>query len=221
MYSQSTTPYQDLRKAAAAPSSRGLPVSSKGTPPEQSRMVVLAFAFIAFFSFCMTISGTATKVFTKDTQLMNVKTTLWSSTVCMANQKCFDVSLPDAAACTEVKDRQRAMQAFAVLSILSSVLAMVFSAFDVLGRSFSPVLSPLSCLVTTILVTLEFSLMGGTYHSRLCDSRSMSSIGYKLSGSFALFTCLWFVLVMICGYWVYKRVSGLLSQSAVVAGGDE
>lgn len=205
---QTTTSYQDLRKAANASTVSSAP------PIEDSRSIKVAFAAVAFFAFCLSIAGSSTKVFTKNTDQIKIETTLWKSTTCPTNFDCSDVATLEMYSCTDGKDRQRALQAFAVLSCMFSAIALIVSSMDLaFGRSFHPLLPAGMTILTMFSVMIEFSMMSGLYHSRVCDVQSMSSTGYKLSGSFALFTCLWFVLVLLSLYYAYHKLSALLSQS--------
>ena len=159
----------------------------------------------SFISLGVTLAGTFTDVFTYSTSTDEVTITLWKSTTCKIKVGCLTEDLPSSRVCLEARDRQRSLQSFAILSVVSCAVLAGLVVLDILGHCPIKFLPALAFLVVLVFVIVEWALMAGTYHYTLCDSSSYSSIGLKLSVSFALFFCLWITDFGVFLYYLYRR----------------
>lgn len=162
------------------------------------------------FSFAVIIAAMATPMFTYDTDAMTVRTWFWKTEICPALSNCESTMLPDTGACTPLQDRQRAMQAFLVLALLSSIVGSITGFMDAKNRLGGRRWIPFAFLVATeFSVLLVWGIIGGTYHLSLCGFSAIGSVGFKLSIAFSLLLCLWIVQ---CGTTLYSVVK-LRSES--------
>lgn len=166
--------------------------SSKHQYQRLSQTLLLA---VALFCLLMAMAQLGTNVYTKDGNYVQVWTTLWKSETCPTGQEdsslCSTTTLPSGQ-CTESDDRQRTMQAFGILLFMVVVATSVLAIVDVARPGMLPsIVTMISMAVVVVTSLIQWAVIAGTYHVTLCDGRSMSSSGYRMSASFALVMCIW------------------------------
>ena len=166
--------------------------SSKQQYQRLSQTLLLA---VALFCLLMSMAQLGTNVYTKDGNYVQVWTTLWKSETCPTGQEdsslCTTTTLPSGQ-CQESDDRQRTMQAFGIILFMVVTATSVLAIIDVARPDMLPPLTTIVCMAVTMFTSLiQWGVIAGTYHVNLCDGRSMSSSGYRMSASFALVMCIW------------------------------
>ena len=181
---------------------------------KQGAHVVLLF-IVTIISLIMISIGLGTALFSKNTQLVKASTTMWIQEYCITGSACRSVTLPDSATCASWRSRQRAIQGFGILSLLSGVVAAVFCVLDVVQRCPHHMLPLATFILLTSFTFLEWTVAAGSYHSEICGAIPMSASGYKLSVAFALFVCLWFLQMVMIVFYVIKRYLGSYKEKAL------
>lgn len=143
------------------------------------------------------IAGMSTNIFTQDTTSGYRSDTLWSSKQCAPenNEPCSSESLPLSSACDALQSRERAMQAFPIITLLFLLVEIA-----TVGAQLAKVLAALELKVSAALRLGEFffsllcwSVIAGAFHIAYCSDASMVDRGFKLSTGWALFLVAWFV----------------------------
>jgi hypothetical protein len=158
----------------------------------QSQLLLLA---VAIFCLVMGAAQLGTAVYTKDGNFEQVWTGLWSSETCPTGQEgtslCVTTDLPSGQ-CQAAEDRQRTLQAFGILLFLSLIVTSILAVVDVArSEMLPPLLTVVFLAIVMVASLIQWAVIAGTYHMSLCDSRSMSTSGYRMSASFALDMCIW------------------------------
>jgi hypothetical protein len=180
-----------------------------------SHLILMAVS--CFLGIIMNCCYIALPVYTKNTQIVQASITMWKGEVCFVGTPCVSYSLPQDGICVDWRSKERAIQAFAIISLITSVNAAIWSILDVLQRCPHYLLPIVSYLLFTIFNFLCWTVTAGSYHTPKCDSIRLSADGYKLSVSFALMLCLWFMQMSILVLYLVKRFLDSYKRKAVSA----
>ena len=162
----------------------------------------------SIFSCAVICAALATNVYTRETNTRSEYIDLWKHKTCIFGGACIEKAIPVPDQCTVVQHRQRALQCFAILSLLGSLASCAVSVCDFITkeRRLPHWLPVLIYTLSGVMVTVEWSIAAGSFHHSACSGTvSPYSDGYKLSVSFALFLSLWFLYFGVIPFYCVSR----------------
>lgn len=178
------------------------PAPKNGPSFEAHAVAVLALMILGFG---VTIAATVTNVYTVFVSRGSIKTTFWMSETCLGSA-CRSGDLPDNGWCTELQVRFEAMQAFSIILILLSLVGAAVAAGEVLKKVPAPAAGG-ALTFYWLWLLIQFAVIAGTYHNAFCQFDSLSDRGQKMSVSFALYLCLWFLTTFVMLFYYYRHLS--------------
>lgn len=196
------------RQLVRADNDRGTPPHGKPFPKHSA-----ALAVISFISFAVSWAALFTNVYTLDASdsRVSASVTIWQHEVCVSGT-CATKQLPADEDCYSQQSREQCMQAVGILIIIFTLATTLLAALDVVGKSPAKLLPAFVGFLTWMWLFMQWGIIAGTYHSIPCNrgtiySRSLSTGGYKMSVSFALYLCMWVYLTIALAVHLYFKIS--------------